>query len=118
MKKSIFVIMLLASSIFAHAQKANKQTIVIKTQISCNHCLQCGSCGANIREHITVNKGIKKVAINPRKNTITVTFDANKVTPEIIKDSILKAGYDADEQKAPAHAVNALDGCCKNKSNN
>ena len=113
MKKSILVIVLLAATFFAQAQKANKQTIVIKTQIYCSHCLQCGSCGANINDHITANKGIKKVVVDPKENTITVSYDANKTTPEKIREAILKAGYDADDQKATAQAVNALDGCCK-----
>jgi copper chaperone CopZ len=113
MKKAILIIILFAAANTLFAQKANEKTITIKTQIYCSHCLQCGSCGANIKDHVTVNKGIKKVLINPKENTITVTYDANNTTPEKIREAILKAGYDADDQKATAEAVNALDGCCK-----
>jgi periplasmic mercuric ion binding protein len=113
MKKAILIIVLFATANIAFAQKANKQTIVIKTQIYCSHCLQCGSCGANINDHITATKGIKKVVVDPKENTITVSYDANKTTPEKIREAINKAGYDADDQKATAEAVNTLDGCCK-----
>lgn len=114
MKKSILVIALLATAFFAQAQKADKQTIVIKTQIYCSHCLQCGSCGANINDHIReTNKGISKVSIDPKANTITVIYDAAKTTPEKIREAINKAGFDADDKKATAEAVNTLDGCCK-----
>ncbi len=114
MKKSIFITALLSIAVFGFSQKADKQTIVIKTQIYCSHCLQCGSCGANINDHVRENnKGISNLSIDTKTNTITVTYDANKTTPEKIKEAINKAGYDADEQKATAQAVNALDGCCK-----
>lgn len=111
---TILSVVFLMVSLTVNAQKANKQTIVIKTQIYCSHCLQCGSCGANINDHIReTNKGISKVDIDPKANTITVTYDATKTNPEKIKEAINKAGYDADEQKAPAEAVNKLDGCCR-----
>lgn len=113
MKKSILVIVLLATTIFAQAQKANKQTLVIKTQIYCSHCLQCGSCGANINRHINASEGIKKVTIDPKENTITVTYDANKITTEKIREAVNAAGYDADDKKATTEAIGKLDGCCR-----
>lgn len=92
---------------------AGNETITVKTQIYCSHCLQCGSCGKNINDHITENKGIKKVSVDAKANTITVTYDSRKTNPESIRKAINAAGYDADDQKAPAQAVNNLDGCCK-----
>ena len=114
MKNVIITFLLLAFTTMANAQKADKQTITIKTQIYCNHCLQCGSCGTNINDHIReANKGISKVDIDPKLNTITVTYDANKTSPEKIREAINAAGYDADDKKATAETVNKLDGCCK-----
>lgn len=114
MKNVIITIALLSITVFASAQKADKQTITIKTQIYCSHCLQCGSCGANINDRIReANKGISKLNIDPKANTITVTYDANKTNPEKIREAINAAGYDADDKKATAEAVNKLDGCCK-----
>jgi copper chaperone CopZ len=116
MKNAIIAFILLAFSTMANAQKANKQTITIKTQIYCNHCLQCGSCGANINDHIReANKGISKVDIDPKQNTITVTYDANKTSPQKIRDAINAAGYDADDKRAKAETINKLDGCCKKR---
>ena len=113
MNKIILIILFFASTNILFGQKANKQTIVIKTQIFCDHCLQCESCGANIKDNINANKGIEKVLIDSNKNLIIVTYDASIIRPEKIREAINKAGYDADDQKATAQAIKALDGCCK-----
>jgi copper chaperone CopZ len=115
MKQLIIVLLSIgAFSIMAFSAKGQKQTIVIKTQIYCDHCLQCGSCGVNINERIReTNKGIKKVSIDPKANTITVVYNEGKTSPEQISEAILAAGYDADDRKATAATVSTLDGCCK-----
>jgi len=113
MNKSIFIALFLSLAFFANAQKGNK-TITIKTQIYCSHCLQCGSCGANINDNVRENKkGISKLSIDPKTNTISVTYDPAKTSPEKIREAINAAGYDADDKKATAEAVGKLDGCCK-----
>ncbi|MCG3165005.1 MAG: hypothetical protein POELPBGB_00765 [Bacteroidia bacterium] len=98
----------------AHTASAlGNDTLVVKTQIYCSHCLKCGSCGENISSHVKAEKGITDVAIDPKTNTITVIFDAAKTNADKIRKAINKAGFDADDKKAPADAVNKLDGCCK-----
>lgn len=112
----MIMLALVASSMLAIAAKGEKKTITIKTQIYCSHCMQCESCGKNINDHIReANKGISKVEVDSKTNTITVTYDTDKTNPESIRTAINKAGYDADDQKAPAAAVGKLDGCCKKK---
>lgn len=113
MKSAILIVALFTFTLFANAKGGETKTVTIKTQIYCSHCLQCGSCGANINDHIREGKGIKKVAVDPKTNTITVTYDANKTNVDAIRGAINKAGFDADDKKAPAEAVNSLDGCCK-----
>lgn len=113
MKTAILALAFLAITIFANAKGGDTKTVTIKTTIYCSHCLQCGSCGANINDHIREEKGIKKVAVDPKANTITVTYDEAKTNLEAIRTAINKAGFDADDKKAPSQAVNSLDGCCK-----
>jgi mercuric ion binding protein len=113
MKKLMIALLFVTAATFTQAQKAEKQTLTVKTNIYCDHCLQCGSCSGNINSHIRENKGIKQVKIDAKANTITVVYDAAKTTPESIRIAINAAGYDADDKKAPADAVNKLDGCCK-----
>lgn len=95
---------------------AAKKTIVIKTQIACDHCLQCNSCGQNINDKIkTSEKGVRSVKIDSKANTITVNYLDNKTSPEQIKKAIDAAGFEADELKPTAEAYDKLDGCCKKK---
>ncbi|MCX6198774.1 MAG: heavy-metal-associated domain-containing protein [Bacteroidetes bacterium] len=115
-KKSILIAaVMLTINVFAFGQKNkdNPQTVTIKTNIYCSHCMQCGRCAPRINDHITENSGIKKVSIDAKANTITVAYDAKKTSPEKIREAINKAGFDADDKKATAEAVNNLDGCCR-----
>ncbi len=109
--------LIIAGSLCLNANAAEKkETIVVKTSIACDHCLQCSSCGQNINDKIRdTEKGIKKVKVDPKTNTITVTYSADKTNPEQIRKAIADAGYDADEVKATAVAYEKLDGCCKAK---
>ena len=94
------------------AQKKT-ETIVIRTTIHCDHCLQCDDCGLNIQRGSRKAKGITKVQIDPDANTITVTYRTNKTSPEKIRLAIASIGYDADNVKADPEAFAKLDSCCK-----
>ncbi|MBL7704963.1 MAG: heavy-metal-associated domain-containing protein [Taibaiella sp.] len=109
--------LLLSVFLFFGAQAAEKKaTLTVKTSIACDHCLQCSSCGQNINDKIRdTEKGIRKVKVDPKANTITVTYAPDKTNPEQIKKAIAAAGFDADEVKATADAYEKLDGCCKAK---
>lgn len=107
----------LAVLLFFSTNAAEKKaTLTVKTSIACDHCLQCSSCGQNINDKIRdTEKGIRKVKVDPKTNTITVTYSSDKTNPEQIKKAIAAAGFDADEVKATADAYEKLDGCCKAK---
>lgn len=95
------------------AQTKKMETIVIKTKIYCDHCLQCGSCGPNIKTAMLGLDGIIKIDISPKENTITVTYKKTKTSPDKIRKAISETGFDADEVKASPIAYEKLDGCCK-----
>lgn len=109
--------LILAGFLFFSANAAEKKaTLTVKTSIACDHCLQCSSCGQNINDKIRdTEKGIRKVKVDPKANTITVTYSSDKTNPEQIKKAIAAAGFDADEVKATAEAYEKLDSCCKAK---
>lgn len=113
--KYILTLLLFTAFSFVTFSKSQTETIVIKTTIYCDHCLKCTSCGANIRGSIKSSGGIKKVKIDPAENTITVTYDPLKSSPEKIKKSVTSVGFDADDLKASAEAIAKLDGCCKSR---
>ncbi len=75
--------------------------------------MKCDDCGYNIDTSIRKVKGIKKVQINPEKNTVEVTYRPDKTTPDEIRTALSKAGFDADDVKADSAAYAKLDSCCK-----
>lgn len=113
MRGTCFSFLFLLLALNGLAQNAKTATIVIKTKIYCDHCLQCNSCGHNLNDAINKNKGIKMITINPKSNTIEVIYNPQKTTPEKIRTAIVQSGFDADELKADATKQNQLDGCCK-----
>jgi len=116
MKNILTAILLTFAFSIASAQGNKTETITIKTKIYCDHCVRCESCGANINETVRgIEKGVKKVKINPADNTITVKYNAAKTTPDNIRAAIAASGYDADNVKATAEGYAKLDGCCKAK---
>ena len=112
MRFILSTIFFLALATSGFAQDGLK-TITIKTSIACDHCMKCDDCGYNIDTSIRKAKGIKKVDINPEKNTVEVTYRSDKTSPEQIRIALSKAGFDADDIKADPTAYAKLDGCCK-----
>ena len=82
--KLLFSLSLLLTTVFAGLAQDKLETITIKTTIVCDHCMKCDDCGYNIDTSIRKAKGIKKVNINPEKNTVQVTYNSGKTTPEEI----------------------------------
>ena len=111
--KLIFSLSLLLTMAFTGLAQDKLETITIKTTIVCDHCMKCDDCGYNIDTSIRKAKGIKKVNINPEKNTVQVTYHPDKTTPGQIRIALSKAGYNADGVKADPEAYAKLDGCCK-----
>ena len=92
------------------------ETVSIRTRIYCDHCQYCESCSARIIRFVYAVKGTKKVSVNPKEELITVTFHPGKTSLAKIREAINAAGFEADDSKPTAEAVEQLDGCCR-KSN-
>lgn len=106
--------MLISVSAFAQKGKAKKiQTAVIKTVIYCDHCKKCETCGNKFQKELYSEAGIKRIEVDPKAMTITVTYDSRKTDIAKIRLSISKLGYDADDIKADPEGIAKLDGCCK-----
>ena len=85
----------------------------MKTQIYCDHCKICESCGGRILKELYNEEGIKSTAVDSKKNLITVVYDSKKISDKTIRQLISELGFDADELKADSSAVEKLDDCCK-----
>lgn len=113
--KWMIVVLFFCLKGLVYGQNSKKEVVEIKTQIYCDHCKKCDSCGKNIYDAIHALAGIKKVEILDAESVIRVTYNPQKVTLEEVKNAIAGAGYDADEVKAQPVAYEKLDGCCKKK---
>lgn len=118
MKNSILKSMMLIAAIFfisnaAVAQQKTNQKAIIKTNIHCDHCKQCETCGLKFKDHMLKITGVKMYELDEKKMTITVYYNAKKTDLIAIKKAISKLGYDADDVKADPKGYEVLDGCCK-----
>ena len=114
MKRSFILTVLILSSFLTFSTQS-AETIVIKTNIYCDHCQECGSCSGKIEKDLGFEKGIKLVKLDDKSMTLTVTFNPKKISADEIRNTISKYGFDADEVKADSTAYSNLDECCKKK---
>ncbi|RZJ71598.1 heavy metal-associated domain-containing protein [Flavobacterium sp.] len=106
----IAAVMLLLISVPTLAQS---KSVTIKTNINCDHCKQCPSCGGKFQKTLIKESGIQMVILDEQKMTLKVTYNSKKTDPQAIKVAISKLGYDADEIKADPKGFEQLDSCCK-----
>jgi copper chaperone CopZ len=112
MRLFVFTLLFLSSTI-SFGQSDKVKTAEIKTQIWCDHCNECESCGPRIYFGLKEHKGIKKIDVDAEANTITVKYDERKVTLDQIEEAIAMSGFDANDRKADPKAYDNLDACCK-----
>lgn len=114
MKNSVLIIFFSLFAITISAQETKKnQKAIIKTNIVCDHCKECETCGGNFQTNMLKIKGVTMYELDEKNMTITVFYNTQKTNLETIKGAISKMGYDADEIKADAAGLNQLDDCCK-----
>lgn len=114
MRKQTLLLFTLFITLTSFAQNGKKnEKAIIKTNIYCDHCKECETCGLNFKGNMLKIKGVKMYELDAEKMTITVYYNGKKTNLENIKTSISKLGYDADEVLADATAYGNLDGCCK-----
>ncbi|HLP55779.1 MAG TPA: cation transporter [Fluviicola sp.] len=110
--KLLLAIAALCVTFMASAQ--SKQTVVIKTPNTCNHCKICETCGGKLEKDLYFVRGIKLVTYNEADQTTTVVYKTKLITPEKIRQEIAKLGFDADSVPADPKGYEQRDGCCKN----
>lgn len=73
------------------AAKVQKQlqTVVFKTHLHCENCVK------KVMANISYVKGVEDLKVSLEKQTITVTFNANKTDADKIAKEIVDLGYPA-----------------------
>ncbi len=84
---SFFAILMISVAIFA---KGEVKTVVY-TPTPMMHCQGCEN---KIKGNLKFIKGIKSIATDLEKQTVTITYDAKKTTTEKIEAGFNKIGYE------------------------
>lgn len=113
MKKIVAVLLLMIASFNLHAQEKKSAKHVIKTNIVCEHCKVCETCGLSFKANLMKISGLKMYELDEENQTITVYYSTKKTSIDEIRTTISKLGFDADDVKADPEAYAKLDACCK-----
>jgi mercuric ion binding protein len=105
MKTQLIIIFLFAVLGTTWAQKT--QTVVIHTSA------ECGQCEERLEEGLNYAKGVVFAELDLETQNVTIKYSPKKTDVAQLKKVINGLGYDADDQKADAAAVNKLPACCK-----
>jgi copper chaperone CopZ len=85
---------------------------VLKTTIKVP-TIVCGTCVRTVTSALEKVDGVRKVKVDLKKKTATVTYASTKVTVGKLEMAIANAGYDANDIKRNPEAYEKLDSCCK-----
>jgi copper chaperone CopZ len=94
MKKLIMIIALVATTLTASAGDKKKAVKTVTFDVS----MHCENCQTKIEGTIGWEKGVKDLKTNLKEKTVTISYDANKTTPEKLQKSIQKLGYQAQQK--------------------
>lgn len=75
--------------------------------------IQCNSCKKTITNALKETEGVNGVEVDVKGKTVKVAYDKSKTDVSKIEDTIVHAGYDANNKKADKDAYKKLDDCCK-----
>ena len=89
MKKIILLLAMTLVTIIAMAKDI--QTVVVTTTPQ----MHCENCENRIKNNLRFEKGIKKIETDVEKQTVTITYDADKTTVENILKGFEKFKYSA-----------------------
>ncbi|MBQ9356249.1 MAG: heavy-metal-associated domain-containing protein [Prevotella sp.] len=92
-RKGLFLAMLLTATV---ALAKDIRTLLVTTQPQ----MHCESCENRIKGNLRFERGVKKIETNIPQQCVTITYDAEKTTPEKLIESFTRFGYTATELPA------------------
>ena len=107
-KYKIWVAATIIAVFFASDVNAQKR-ISLEIKVS----TQCGMCKEKIEKALAYEKGVRFFNVDYKGQKLFVEYDPRRTSPDKIKQTISKLGYDADEVAADPEAYAKLPGCCK-----
>ena len=91
--KKLFTLLMLAATLSVGAK--DLKTLVVTTVPQ----MHCDNCEKKIKGNLRFEKGVKNIETNVAGQRVTITYDADKTTPEKIIQSFQRFGYQATELK-------------------
>jgi periplasmic mercuric ion binding protein len=103
----ISLVVLIVFSSAAFAQQKKTDTVQIKTSAV------CGMCKDRIESTLAFEKGVKSSTLDVETKVVTIIYNPAKTSPEKLRITLSKLGYDADTIPAVQAAYDKLPPCCK-----
>jgi mercuric ion binding protein len=107
MKKTLVTFVATMLVMFNVALADGDKVVKIKTSAVCEMCK------VRIERTLGLSKGIKESNLDLKDMVVTVKYNPSKTSPEAIRETIMKTGYDADGQLGNQKAHDKLPSCCK-----
>ena len=109
--KLILAIVILSSfGLSVSAQTSAKATSLQKTE-TFKVWGKCGMCKTRIEKAVKT-EGVTSAGWNMKTSMLTVTFDPDKTSVDILGKKLADAGHDTEKYKATDEAYSKLPGCC------
>ncbi|MBQ8152746.1 MAG: cation transporter [Prevotella sp.] len=93
MKKNMILMALLMVSSIAIAKDIKTAVFTTVPQMHCDNCEM------KIKKNVRFVKGVKEIQTDVEKQTITITYDADKTSPEQIIEGFKRINYNARQLK-------------------
>ena len=109
--KKILSLLVLILMTTAMAVAKDIKTVTLTT----NPQMHCENCEAKIKKGLRYERGIKDIQTSVPNQTVTVKYDADKISLDAIVKALAKIGYTATEKSAckDGETSSCTEGCCK-----
>jgi cation transport ATPase len=101
------LVVMVGFSATCFGQQKKTDTIQIKTSAV------CGMCKDRIEGTMAYEKGVKSSVLDVDTKVVTIVYNPSKTTPDKLRTTLSKLGYDADNVPAVKSAYDKLPACCK-----
>ena len=115
MKQLALLITVLLFHVDLIGSNSVSDTLIVKTNIYCDHCAECEDCMPHIERELRFTAGVDSSSIDVTGQTITIYYNKKKTNPDKLRKAVANAGFDADDVKANPKAQARLDECCQRK---
>lgn len=105
--------LMILAAFFLLASTANAQELKKVEEVKIQTSAKCFDCKERIEGALNYLGGVKFAELDDETKIVTVRYKTKKVDLDKIRAEIAATGYDADEVKAEAAAVEKLPLCCK-----